>query len=125
LILMTMKRFYHGANNKSPISAMTHGLAMGPSIIMPGVKIGNGAVVGSGAIVTKDVEPYTIVAGIPAKPLRRRFDEQTVKRLEQIKWWDWSYETLKERIDDLSQHIETFLDKYEGRREFSGKHFNG
>ncbi|BBU38180.1 MULTISPECIES: DapH/DapD/GlmU-related protein [Aeribacillus] len=111
---------------KAQITYIGHDTWIGHgAIIMPGVKIGNGAVVGSGAIVTKDVEPYTIVAGIPAKPLRRRFDEQTVKRLERIKWWDWSYETLKERIDDLSQHIETFLDKYEGRREFSGKHFNG
>lgn len=82
------------------------------AIIMPGVKIGNGAVVGSGAIVTRDVEPYTIVVGIPAKPLRRRFDEETARKLEQIRWWDWPYETIKARIDDLSSSVEAFLNKY-------------
>ncbi|MDQ0163635.1 DapH/DapD/GlmU-related protein [Bacillus alveayuensis] len=86
------------------------------AIIMPGVKVGNGAVVGSGAIVTKNVDPYSIVIGIPAKHLRYRFDDQTIKRLEEIRWWDWSYETIKNRIEDLSSNIETFLDKYGGSR---------
>lgn len=58
------------------------------SIIMPGVTIGDGAVVGTRSIVTKDVEPYTVVAGSPAKPIRKRFDDKTIERLEELKWWD-------------------------------------
>lgn len=58
------------------------------SIIMPGVTIGDGACVGSRSIVTKDVEPYTIVAGAPARPIRKRFDDKTIERLLAVKWWD-------------------------------------
>lgn len=58
------------------------------SVIMPGVKIGDGAVVGTRSIVTKDVEPYTIVAGAPARPIRKRFDDKTIQRLQDLKWWD-------------------------------------
>lgn len=82
------------------------------AIIMPGVKIGNGAVVGSGAVVTKDVEPYTIAVGVPAEPIRKRFDEDTVRKMEEIKWWDWPYETIKARLDDFSLSINEFTDKY-------------
>ncbi len=82
------------------------------AIIMPGVRIGNGAVIGSGAIVTKDVDPYTVVVGIPAKPIKKRFDKEVVEKLEAIKWWDWSYETIKERIDDFTLPINAFVDKY-------------
>ena len=82
------------------------------TIIMPGVKIGNGAVVGSGAVVTKDVDPYTIVVGVPAKPIKKRFAEDTVRKLEEIKWWDWSHEVIKERLDDFYLPIEAFTDKY-------------
>jgi len=82
------------------------------AIIMPNVRIGNGAVVGSGAVVTKDVDPYTIVVGVPAKPIRQRFAEDTVRKLEEIKWWDWSYETIKERLDDFYLPINEFTDKY-------------
>lgn len=82
------------------------------AIIMPGVTIGNGAVVGSGAVVTKDVAPYTIVVGVPAKPIKQRFTDDTVRKLEEIKWWDWSYETIKERLADFSLPINEFTDKY-------------
>lgn len=82
------------------------------AVIMPGVKIGNGAVVGSGAVVTKDVEAYTIVVGVPAKPIKQRFSEEIIRKLEEIKWWDWSYETIKERLDDFYLPIKEFTDKY-------------
>ena len=82
------------------------------AIIMPGVKIGNGAIVGSGAVVTKDVDPYTIVVGVPAKPIKQRFTEDIVEKLEEIKWWDWSYEIIKERLDDFYLPINEFTDKY-------------
>lgn len=82
------------------------------AIIMPGVKIGNGAVVGSGAIVTKDVDPYTIVVGVPSKPIKQRFAEDIVRKLEVIKWWNWSYELIKERLNDFYLSINEFTDKY-------------
>lgn len=86
------------------------------AIIMPEVKIGNGAVVGSGAIVTKDVEPYTIVVGIPAKPVRKRFSEDVITKLESIKWWNWSYEKIKENFNDFLMDIDKFVEKhYESR----------
>lgn len=86
------------------------------AIIMPGVRVGNGAVIGSGAIVTKDVEPYSIVVGAPAKHLRYRFDKETREQLEAIQWWDWPYDVIKERIDDLSGDIHTFIERYAGGR---------
>jgi phosphonate metabolism protein (transferase hexapeptide repeat family) len=71
------------------------------AIIMPGVTIGNGAVVAAGAVVTKDVAPYTISAGVPAKQVGKRFPEKIWEALEEIAWWDWDYDTLKARVDDF------------------------
>ncbi|EHQ89971.1 DapH/DapD/GlmU-related protein [Desulfosporosinus youngiae] len=82
------------------------------AIIMPGVRIGNGAVVGSGAVVTKDVDPYRVVVGVPAKPIKRRFAEDILSKLEAIKWWDWPYETIKARLDDFCLPINEFIDKH-------------
>ncbi|MGE4273492.1 MAG: chloramphenicol acetyltransferase [Desulfitobacterium sp.] len=86
------------------------------AIIMPSVTIGHGAIVGSGAIVTRDVEPYTIVVGTPAQPIRKRFSEEIIQKLEEIQWWDWSYELIKERYLDFTLPIEEFIAKYESRR---------
>lgn len=68
------------------------------AVIMPGVKIGDGAVIGTRAVVTKDVPPYTIVSGVPAKPIRRRFDDATVEKLEALRWWDWDKDRLKRAL---------------------------
>ena len=62
------------------------------AVILSGVTIGDGAIVGARAVVTKDVEPYTIVGGAPARPIRRRFDEATVAELRRMRWWDWEPE---------------------------------
>ncbi len=82
--------------------------------IMPGVNIGTGAVIGSGAVVTKDIEPYTIAVGVPAKPVRKRFDDEVIAKLLQIAWWDWPRELLEQRFEDL-QDVPAFLEKYTPR----------
>ena len=64
------------------------------AIIMPGVQIGHGAVIGTRALVTKDVEPYTIMGGNPAKPIRKRFDEGKIAMLLEMAWWNWPTERL-------------------------------
>jgi virginiamycin A acetyltransferase len=70
--------------------------------IMPGVTIGDGAIIASKAVVSKDVEPYSIVGGNPAKLIRKRFDEQTINQLLELCWWDWPIERITRNVENLT-----------------------
>ncbi|MGN7868597.1 chloramphenicol acetyltransferase [Paracoccus sp. 22332] len=84
-------------------------------IVKPEVTIGAGAIVASGAVVTKDVAPYMIVAGVPAVPLRARFAPDIAERLLALAWWDWSHDRLRAALSDFrALPAEAFLEKYGG-----------
>lgn len=71
------------------------------AVIMAGVTIGDGAIIGTRALVTKDVAPYTVVGGVPAKPIRKRFSDEMIDSLLRIKWWDWPIEKIQNNIEAI------------------------
>ena len=86
------------------------------AVILPGVTIGNGAVVGANAVVRRDVAPYTIVAGAPARMMRPRFAADIAERLLALAWWDWPVERLYEAVPDMQAlSAEAFLGRWEER----------
>ncbi len=85
------------------------------AMVKPEVTLGDGAVVAAGALVTKDVAPYTIVAGNPARVLRLRHHPEIADRLVALAWWDWSHDALRKALPDFrSLTAEAFLEKYGG-----------
>jgi phosphonate metabolism protein (transferase hexapeptide repeat family) len=83
------------------------------AVVKPEVTVGNGAVVGAGSVVTKDVAPYTIVAGNPARVIRPRFTPDVAAGMERLAWWDWDHDTLRSALPDFrALPAEGFLAKY-------------
>lgn len=81
--------------------------------VMSGVTIGDGAIIGAGAVVAKNIPPYAIVAGNPAKIISFRFDDETIKRLLDIKWWNWDYSMLDKAVPYIqSSNMEGLFSLY-------------
>ncbi|MEO1704491.1 MAG: chloramphenicol acetyltransferase [Pseudomonadota bacterium] len=103
------------AKRRARVAHVGHDTWIGAgAMVKPEVTVGHGAVVAAGAVVTKDVEPYTIVAGTPAKPLRERQPRSIADRLIALAWWDWPHSELRRTLEDF-RHLsaEAFLEKYE------------
>ena len=73
------------------------------AVIMAGVHIGDGAIIAARAVVTKDVPPYTIVGGTPAKEIRIRFDTEVIQQLLKLKWWDWSTNKIRQCLPHIAE----------------------
>lgn len=104
------------AHRESRVATIGHDTWIGHgAIVMPDVTLGHGAVVAAGAVVTHDVAPYTIVTGVPARPLRPRFAPHVVAGLLALAWWDWDHDTLRARLGDFrSLSAGDFVARYAG-----------
>lgn len=83
------------------------------SVILYGVKIGDGATIAAGSIVTKDVAPYTVVGGVPAKLIKEKCSCTEASKMQKIAWWNWNKETIETRISDFKLDFCDFIAKYE------------
>ena len=106
---MPLFRFQQMKNTAKPATAHDELCEIGNDVwiaagaqVLHKVKIGDGAIVGGGAVVTKDVPPYAIVAGVPAKIIKYRFDPETISQLLEIRWWDWPEHIVEENISWLT-----------------------
>ncbi len=103
--------FEHRASRRTTLGAdcwIGHG-----AIIKPEVTIGTGAVVASGAVVTRDVSPFMIVAGVPAKPVKMRFEQSVANALLEIAWWEWPHDRLRAALEDFRKMpAAAFVEKY-------------
>lgn len=82
------------------------------AVILSGVAVGDGAIVGAGAIVSRDVPPYAVVLGNPAQVTRYRFTPDIVSALQQIRWWDWSKEKIETEMPSLEDNVEAFVARH-------------
>ena len=81
--------------------------------LLGGIHIGNGAVIGAGTVVAKDIPPYAVVVGNPARVIKYRFDEETITRLQRIKWWNWPKEKIETFIPQFNDDMTGFLDRFD------------
>ena len=104
--------FYDAPTRKNSAVNIGNDVWIGQNVlILPGVTIHDGAVCAAGAVVTHDVPPYTIVGGVPAKPIRQRYTDEIIEELLKIRWWDWPEEKIRNNIEDFYQP-EVFVKKH-------------
>lgn len=106
-------------HTKGPTTIGNDVLVMYNAMILSGVTIGDGAIVGAGAVVTKNVPPYAIVAGNPARIIKYRFSEEQIEALLKIRWWDWSDDKIRE-FEQYFYDIDTFIAKAFEKMEKEG-----
>ncbi|QNK60477.1 CatB-related O-acetyltransferase [Paenibacillus sp. PAMC21692] len=106
-----MPNFHEIAKN-SPITIGHDVWIAAHAVILSSVKIGNGAIIAAGAVVTKDVPDYAIVAGVPAKVIKYRFSPEEIKMLQEIKWWDWPIEEIKANAPLFMNNVKFFQKFY-------------
>ncbi len=87
------------------------------AILLPGIKVGDGSIIGAGAVVTHDVPPYAIVAGTPSKIIRYRYSEEQIDSLLKIAWWNWNIRKIKANIDYFYGDIDCFIKKFSGNEQ--------
>lgn len=104
------------AKRRARVAYVGHDTWLGHgAMVMPEVRVGDGAVIAAGAIVTKEVGAYEIWAGVPAVKIKRRHTAEVAERLQALAWWDWSHERLRQTLPDFrALPAEAFLEKYEG-----------
>jgi phosphonate metabolism protein (transferase hexapeptide repeat family) len=100
---------------KSAVVEIGHDVWIGHgAIILPGIKIGHGAVIAAGAVVTKNVEAFAVVAGVPAKRIKWRFTKPIRNRIIKLAWWDWDHDQLAKAVEDMkAMTTKDFLNKWE------------
>ena len=101
------------SSSEAPRTVVGNDVWIGRNVtICQGVRVGDGAVIGAHAVVTKDVAPYTIVAGVPARPIRSRFPEHVIAKLLELQWWNYDLRGLRERVDyrDIDRFIKVLRD---------------
>jgi acetyltransferase-like isoleucine patch superfamily enzyme len=96
--------------SKGPIVFGSDVVVSTRATVLSNVKVGDGAIIGAGSVVTKDVEPYTIVAGNPARPIKKRFSDVHIEQLLKIKWWNWPDNEIRQAADKLySPDVDGFI----------------
>ncbi|AYW49793.1 chloramphenicol acetyltransferase [Tetragenococcus halophilus] len=101
-------------NRKKKITTIGNDVWIGHGVVVQaGVHVGNGAAIASNAVVTKDVPPYAIVGGVPAKVINYRFTDESISAMQRISWWNWERSDLEKHYLDFRLPIEKFVEKYD------------